>query len=399
MAPNNVPVEESQSVIRRGGHEVASILAIGTANPSNFFNQVDYPDYYFRVTNSEDKTELKEKFKRICEKSLIKKRHMRLTEDILKENPSMCTYDAPSLNARMDLKLVEMPKLGESAAIEAIKEWGQPKSKITHIIVNSTAGVDMPGADYQLIRALGLKTSVKRVMLYHQGCFAGGTALRIAKVLAENNPGARVLVVCSELTIPTFRAPSEDDSASLVGQAIFADGGSAVIIGANVPDEGSVERPLFRLISTSEVILPNSENTIGGHLRDCGLTIVLSPEVPKLIGKNILTCLEEAFTPYGISDWNSVFWVPHPGGAAILRAIEEKAELKKEKLKDTWNVWSEYGNMSSATVFFILNQMRKRSLAEKKSTTGDGLEWGVLLGFGPGLTVETVVLQSVPIIA
>ncbi|XP_024020300.1 chalcone synthase 2 [Morus notabilis] len=399
MAPNNVSVEQSQTVIPRGGHAVASILAIGTANPDNFFNQADYPDYYFRVTNSEHKTELKEKFKRICEKSLIKKRHMRLTEEILKENPSICTYDAPSINERMDLKIVEMPKLGESAAIAALKEWGQPKSKITHIIVNSTSGVDMPGADYQLIRSLGLKTSVKRVMLYHQGCFAGGTVLRIAKDLAENNAGARVLVVCSELTIPTFRAPSEDDSASLVGQAIFADGGSAVIVGANVPDEGSVERPLFRLVSNSQVILPNSENTVGGHLRDCGLTIVLSPEVPKLIGKNIQTCLEEAFTPFGISDWNSLFWVPHPGGAAILRAIEEKAGLEKEKLKDTWNVWSEYGNMSSATVFFILNQMRKRSLEEKKSTTGDGLEWGVLLGFGPGLTVETVVLQSVPIIA
>ncbi|XP_024020301.1 chalcone synthase 2 [Morus notabilis] len=399
MAPNNVSVEGSQPVIRRGGPGVASILAIGTANPDNFFNQADYPDYYFRVTNSEDKTELKEKFKRICEKSLIKKRHMRLTENILKENPSMCSYDAPSLNARMDLKLVEMPKLGESAAIAAIKEWGQPKSKITHLIVNSTSGVDMPGADYQLIKSLGLERSVKRVMLYHQGCFAGGTVLRIAKDLAENNPGSRVLVVCSELTIPTFRGPSEDDSASLVGQAIFADGASAVIVGANVPDEGSVERPLFRLVSTSEVILPNSENTVGGHLRDCGLTIVLSPQVPKIIGKNIQTCLEEALGPFGISDWNSVFWAPHPGGAAIIKEIEEKAGLEKEKLKDTWNVWSEYGNMSSATVFFILNQMRKRSLEEKKSTTGDGLEWGVLLGFGPGLTVETVVLQSVPIVA
>ncbi|PON33430.1 Thiolase-like [Parasponia andersonii] len=91
----------------------------------------------------------------------------------------------------------------------------------------------MPGADFQLIRSLGLKPTVKRVMLYHQGCFAGGTVLRIVKDLAKNNASARVLVVCSDITISTFRGPSEDDMACLVGQAIFGDGAAAVVIGAD----------------------------------------------------------------------------------------------------------------------------------------------------------------------
>ena len=99
-----------------------------------------------------------------------------------------------------------MPKLGKEAATKAIKEWGRSTSEITHLVVCSTSGVDMPGADYQLVKLLGLRPSVNRVMLYHQGCFAGGTVLRIAKDLAENNKGARVLVVCSELTVVTFQA-------------------------------------------------------------------------------------------------------------------------------------------------------------------------------------------------
>ncbi|GFQ03758.1 chalcone synthase [Phtheirospermum japonicum] len=91
-------------------------------------------------------TDLKEKFKRMCEKSMIKKRYMHLTEDILKENPNMCAYMAPSLDARQDIVVVEVPKLGKEAAQKAIKEWGQPKSKITHLVFCTTSGVDMPGA-------------------------------------------------------------------------------------------------------------------------------------------------------------------------------------------------------------------------------------------------------------
>ncbi|KAJ4777686.1 Chalcone synthase [Rhynchospora pubera] len=99
----------------------------------------------------------------------------------------------------------------------------------------------------------------------------------------------------------------------------------------------------------------------------------------------------------GINDWNSIFWIAHPGGPAILDQVEAKLELQKEKMRATWHILSEYGNLSSAFVLFILDEMRNRSAEEGKATTGDGLDWGVLFGFGPGLTVETVVLHSVAI--
>ncbi|KAK4589257.1 hypothetical protein RGQ29_020026 [Quercus rubra] len=308
----------------------ATILAIGTANPPNCAYQDDFPDYYFSITESQRKTELKEKFKRICEKSMIRKRHLYVTQEILEKNPEISIYDAPSLDTRQDIKI-------------AIEEWGQPKANITHLIFHSTSGVDMPGADYQIVKLLGLRSSVKRIMLYHQGCFAGGTVLRIAKDFAENNAE-------SEVTIDGFRGPSDSDPVFLVGQAIFDDGAAAV------------ERPLFQLVYAAETILDNSKSSIEAHLRELGLTFHLSKNVPTLI----------AFSPLGISDWNSLFWVSHPGGPTILKEIEAKIGLNKEKLETTWH--------------------------EGKSTTGEGLEWGVLLGFGPGLTVETIVLHSVPIV-
>ncbi|XXG61781.1 hypothetical protein AAC387_Pa05g0304 [Persea americana] len=373
----------------------ATIMAIGTATPPNAVDQSTYPDYYFRVTNSEHKAELKEKFKRMCDKSMIKKRYMYLTEEILKENPSVCAYMAPSLDARQDMVVVEVPKLGKEAAAKAIKEWGQPKSKITHLIFCTTSGVDMPGADYQLTKLLGLRPSVKRLMMYQQGCFAGGTVLRLAKDLAENNKGARVLVVCSEITAVTFRGPSDTHLDSLVGQALFGDGAAALIVGAD-PIKG-VESPLFDMVSAAQTILPDSDGAIDGHLREVGLTFHLLKDVPGLISKNIEKSLVEAFEPLGISDWNSLFWVAHPGGPAILDQVEEKLGLKQEKLRATRHVLSEYGNMSSACVLFILDEMRRKSIEQGCRTTGEGIEWGVLFGFGPGLTVETVVLRSVEI--
>nr|CDU43984.1 chalcone synthase [Biscutella laevigata]CDU46352.1 chalcone synthase [Stanleya pinnata] len=387
-------LEEIRKAQRADGP--AGIFGIGTANPANHVLQAEYPDYFFRITNSEHMTDLKEKFKRMCDKSMIRKRHMYLTEEFLKENPNMCAYMAPSLDARQDIVVVEVPKLGKEAAVKAIKEWGQPKSKITHLVFCTTSGVDMPGADYQLTKILGLRPSVKRLMMYQQGCFAGGTVLRLAKDLAENNRGARVLVVCSEITAVTFRGPSDTHLDSLVGQALFSDGAAALIVGSDA-DTSVGEKPIFEMVSAAQTILPDSDGAIDGHLREVGLTFHLLKDVPGLISKNIEKSLEEAFKPLGISDWNSLFWIAHPGGPAILDQVEIKLGLKAEKMRATRHVLSEYGNMSSACVLFILDEMRKKSAKDGAVTTGEGLEWGVLFGFGPGLTVETVVLHSVPL--
>ncbi|XVF56069.1 hypothetical protein PTKIN_Ptkin06aG0087500 [Pterospermum kingtungense] len=384
-------VEEISKAQRAEG--VAAILSIGTANPCNCISQFDYPDYYFRVTNSNHMTDLKQKFKRMCDNSMIKKRYLYMTEEKLKENPSMCTYMAPSLNARQDITVKEAPKLGKEAAEKAIKEWGQPKSKITHLIFCTSSSVDMPGADYQLTKLLALSPSVKRTMIYQQGCFAGASALRLAKDLAENKKGARVLVVCSEISALYFHGPSDTNLDTLAASMLFGDGAAAVIVGAD-PDTFT-ERPLFQIVSCSQTLVPDSDGAIEGHLREFGLTAKFSHQIPSLISNNLKKTVAEAFSPVGtITDWNSLFYAAHPGARGLLDQLEEKLGLKKHKLRATRHVLSEYGNMSSATVLFVLDEMRKRSIEEGKPTTGEGLEWGVLLGFGPGITIETVVLHS-----
>ncbi|XP_073359823.1 chalcone synthase 2-like [Aegilops tauschii subsp. strangulata] len=194
-----------------------------------------------------------------------------------------------------------------------------------------------------------------------------------------------------------FLGPSKSHLDSLVGHALFGDGAAAAIIGTD-PDV-PFEKPLFQLVSASQTILPDSEGAINGHLTEAGLTIHLLKDVPGLISKNIEQALEDAFKPLGIHDWNSIFWIAHPGGPAILDMVEEKVGLDKERMRASREVLSKYDNMSSACVLFVLDVMRKTSSQDGQATTGEGKEWGVLFGFGPGLTVETLVLYSVPITA
>ena len=336
------------------------------------------------------------------EKSCITKRHLHLNEEILRANPSICGYWEKSLDVRQDIVVVEVPKLAKEAAARAIKEWGQPKSKITHLVFCTTSGVGMPGADWAVTKLLGLRSSIKRLMLYQIGCYGGGTVLRIAKDLAENNKGARVLVVCSEITAVTFRGPSDTHLDSMVGQALFGDGASAVIVGADPVEE--VETPWFQLHWTGSEIMPDSDGAIDGHLREVGLTFHLLKDVPTIISKNIGRVLEGAFAQVfggggasSLPSYNEVFWVAHPGGPAILDQVELKLGLNKEKLAASRHVLDQYGNMSSACVLFILDQVRRSSVSRGAATTGEGQEWGVLLGFGPGLTCETVVMRSLPL--
>ncbi|GJN04738.1 hypothetical protein PR202_ga22309 [Eleusine coracana subsp. coracana] len=186
----------------------ASLLAIGTANPANCIRQDDYTDWYFRVTKSDHLHDLKTKMRRMCDRSGIKKRYFHHSERTILDHPVLLSgQQLPSLDARQDILATAVPELAAAAAKDAIAEWGRPASDITHLVVSTYSGAHMPGADLHLASLLGLGPSVCRTVLYLQGCTAGSSVLRVAKDIAENNPGARVLVACAELTLVFFRAP------------------------------------------------------------------------------------------------------------------------------------------------------------------------------------------------
>ncbi|KAM0840023.1 hypothetical protein ACQ4PT_059939 [Festuca glaucescens] len=367
----------------------ASVLAIGTANPANCVRQDEYADYYFRVTNAEHLTKLKSKLNRICGRSAIKKRYFHHTEELLQRHPEFIDRTLPSLDARMDIAATAVPELAAAAARKAIAEWGRPAADITHLVVTTYSGAHMPGADLRLATLLGLDPSVRRTMLYLNGCSSGSAALRIAKDIAENNRGARVLVACAELTLILFRAPDEAHVDTIIMQALFGDGAGAVIVGAE-PD-GSAERPVFEMVAASQSVIPESNLAAAGRLREDGLVFNPSFDMPALIRENIERSMADALGPLGLGGcWNDLFWAVHPGGRAILDSVEAGLRLEPKKLAASRHVLSEYGNMSGPTVIFVLDEIRRRR--DEQALGCRSL--GVLLGLGPGVTVETMVLHA-----
>ncbi|RXH91835.1 hypothetical protein DVH24_020858 [Malus domestica] len=310
----------------------AKILAIGTANPPNVYYQKDYPDFLFRVTKKEHITDLKEKFDRICNCnfckyysgyimhmreitiylyiSRIKKCYLYLTEELLKANPNIYTYGAPSLDVSQDMLNAEVPKLGQQAALKAIKEWGQPISEITHLIFRTASCVH-----HILCGQFSLA-----------GCYAGATVLRLAKDFAENNEGARVFVVCAKIFTLYFHELTDTHVDILVGQALFANGASAVIVGANPDPE--TESSLFEIMACRQTIVPNSEHGVVVHIREIGRS-------PKTCWWKCCDYVTKTFEEVDGKnrDWNFLFFSEHLGGRAIVDQVEEQLSLKERKLR------------------------------------------------------------------
>jgi predicted naringenin-chalcone synthase len=323
-------------------------------------------------------------------KSGIKQRYMHLNEELLAANPDFTDRTLPSLDARVKIVSAAVPELAAAAAAKAIAEWGRPATEITHLIFSTYSGARAPSADRRLASLLGLSPTVSRTVLNLHGCYGGGRSLQLAKELAENNRGARVLVACSEITLIAFYGPEGGCPDNILGQALFGDGAGAVIIGAD--PVGAVERPLFEMAFASQTTIPETEDDISMEINKGGMEYHISNKVPRLVGCNVERCLIDAFGALGVSaEWNDLFWAIHPGGRAILDQIEGVLGLDDGRLAASQHVLREFGNMSGTTVIFVLDELRRRRPAKQD---GAASEWGVMMAFGPGITIETMVLHA-----
>jgi predicted naringenin-chalcone synthase len=317
------------------------------------------------------------------------KRYFHHTEKLLDAHPHFLHRGQPSLDDRLDIAAAAAPELAAIAASKAIAKWGRPATDITHLIVSTNSAAQAPGVDLRLVSLLGLRASAQRTMLHLNGCSAGSASLRLAKDLAENNRGARVLVACVELTIVAFRGPEDAYPHTLISQASFGDGAGAVIIGADPVQP--IERPLFEMISASQTVIPGTDHVLTMQLTQAGIDgHFLSKELIPIAAENIKSCLSAAFGQLGVGvEWNDLFWAVHPGIRAILDHIDRALPLEPRKLAASRTVLRDYGNMLGATVIFVLDEQRRRMEED-----GEKGEWGVMMGFGPGFTIETMVLHA-----
>ncbi|CAL1392578.1 unnamed protein product [Linum trigynum] len=374
----------------------ATLLAIGKAFPSQLIPQECLVEGYIRDTKCDDPA-IKEKLERLCKTTTVKRRFTVMSREILDKYPELATEGSPTIRQRLEIANPAVVDMAADASLACIKEWGRPATDITHLVYVSSSEIRLPGGDLHLATRLGLRSDVGRVMLYFLGCYGGVTGLRVAKDIAENNPGSRVLLATSETTILGFRPPSKARPYDLVGAALFGDGAAAVVVGAD-PVEGKKEEPFMELSYAVQEFLPGTHGVIDGRLSEEGINFKLGRDLPEKIEGKIEEFCRKLMRNGGLDcgvGFNELFWAVHPGGPAILNRLEGKLGLEEGKLDCSRRALMDYGNVSSNTIFYVMEYMREELMKKKERKGGEYKEeWGLGLAFGPGITFEGLLLRS-----
>ncbi|KAG8391558.1 hypothetical protein BUALT_Bualt01G0200100 [Buddleja alternifolia] len=365
----------------------ATVLAIGKAFPSQLVPQDCLVEGFIRDTKCDDLV-IKEKLERLCKTTTVKTRYTVMSKEVLDKYPELATEGTPTIKQRLDIANPAVLEMAKQASLACLKEWKRPATDITHVVFVSSSELRLPGGDLLLAAELGLKNDVGRVMLYFLGCYGGVTGLRVAKDIAENNPGSRVLLTTSETTILGFRPPNKSRPYDLVGAALFGDGAAAVVIGSD-PIIGK-ESPFMELNFAVQQFLPGTSTVIDGRISEEGIYFKLGRDLPQKIEDNIDEFCKKLMKKAGLVEYNELFWAVHPGGPAILNRLETVLGLDTGKLDCSRRALMDYGNVSSNTIFYVMEYMRE----ELKNKKENGEEWGLALAFGPGITFEGILLRN-----
>lgn len=343
-----------------GSSPAPRITAISTAVPAGEMD-ASYCDWAGAQIADSRSARL---FERMAARSGIAHRYTVLSDADCRLEPGSfyARSAAPTTAERMALYAREAPELALRAA------QGLPSlSGITHLVVASCTGFLAPGLDQILARRLGLSPDVERVSIGFMGCYAGVTALRTARHIARSVPGARVLLVAVELC--SLHLQPSDEIEALLAMRQFADGAAAAIV------ENTGEG--LALGEGVSLTLEESDDLITWTIGDTGFAMRLSGEVPARLAAALENpAIADRLTggqPAAALD----AWAVHPGGRSILDAVERGLRLPDNCLDTSRAVLGDYGNMSSATILFVLERLMPRRPAN-----------GLALAFGPGLALE-----------
>jgi len=247
------------------------------------------------------------------------------------------------------------------------------KDDVTHLIVTTCTGFYAPGIDWQIVDHYGLRPSVERTVIGFMGCQAAVNALKLSRHIVRSDPGAKVVVLNLELC--TLHMQETAELEQVLSFLIFADGCSASLV--------SAEASGIELQSFYSAVMPDSQEQITWHIGGLGFDMVLSRQVPATITDGLAARLPDILKGRATQDIDH--WAVHPGGRSILDAVRAGADLPEESLESSRRVLKNFGNMSSASIMFVLKDM-----LEKKPRAGQGCA----LSFGPGLTAETMLFQT-----
>lgn len=361
-------------------HHSPRFLGPGLALPTGSLSTEEFAEFAVRLcaTTAREQSLVRT----VARQSGIHRRHSVLASDagslpFFTAPPFERGAPPPGTDARMNIYEEQAPILALKAARDVLTTQEISSESVTHVITVSCTGFMAPGLDYHLVRELGLPVITPRLHLGFMGCHAALNAFGAARAICLAHPDAVVLVALVELCTLHFQAGVGRDA--LLPNALFADGAAAFVIAGC--ETASAIRARYALTGTNSRLIPDTDRLMTWRVGDEGFRMTLDSAVPKVIGRELPGFANRC-------RWDAqdaaTAWAVHPGGPRILEQVEEVLALPEDALLASREVLRRHGNMSSATLLFILREL----LAANPETIR-------MLAFGPGLNVEGGTLQRV----
>lgn len=360
---------------------MSKIVSIGTAVPACRHEQSNILDFMQRVyALSEDD---KRKLKFLYRQGGIETRYSVIPDYSLPASewefysPTENLEPFPKLEKRMQWYQQYAAQLSLNAINKCIEK--KAHHTITHLITVSCTGMSAPGLDLELLELLNLPATTFRTSVNFMGCYAAIHGLKMADAFCKADKKANVLVVCTELCTLHFQKEHTVDN--MTSSMLFADGAAAVLVTGNEEAEGLKIDNFYSMVSVK------GKQDMAWELSSKGFLMTLSSYVAEMIGENFDELVQKALTSANISKEKITHWCIHPGGKKILEATHKSLGFTNGQLQPCYDILRDYGNMSSPTVLFVLEQIMN-TLNKKEKNTIFGA------AFGPGLTMETFILSS-----
>jgi alkylresorcinol/alkylpyrone synthase len=270
--------------------------------------------------------------------------------------------------------------LGRDAICRAIGPLGIMPGDIDALYFVSVTGVASPSIDARLVNRMGLSPNIKRVPIFGLGCVAGAAGLARAADYVRAFPGQIAVVLSVELCSLTWQR-GDLSTANMISTGLFGDGAAAAVVAGS---ETEFQGP--EVLATRSVFYPGSEEVMGWDISETGFHIVLSPDVPKVIRQNLGADVDLFLEDLGLRRGDVASWIIHTGGPKVLQAVEDSLDLPSGALDVSWQSLTQVGNLSSASVLVVLEEV----LARRRGEPGT---YSVLAAMGPGFCSELLLLR------
>ena len=349
--------------------EGTRIVAVTKALPQYSRNTKDILPFVEKWLYGQDER-LQRKVLKIFEGAAVDKRYSIMSPEEV--------FEATSFEDKNNVYIREVKKLGRTVLQRALDKSGWSADSLDYIITVSCTGIMIPSLDAYLINDLNLRKDIVRLPVTEMGCAAGVSGLIYASNFLRTNPGKRAAIVAVESPTATFQL-HDYSMANMVSAAIFGDGAACVLVSSEKEAKGP------RIVGEEMYHFPDATQMMGFDLTNSGLQMILDPLVPQTIFEHFPEIIHPFLKRYGSSIEKVDHLIFHPGGKKIVETVEDLFGVLGKNLEDTRETLRLYGNMSSATVLYVLERFMEKDIPE-----GDQ---GLLLSFGPGFSAQRVLLE------